>query len=58
MQLNSLTVADWQARRLRFSLRCAAVAAGGSFGFSLLATSALDPCADHRYERLAAPESD
>jgi hypothetical protein len=42
MQLNSLTVADWQARRLRFSLRCAAVAAGGSFGFSLLATSALD----------------
>jgi hypothetical protein len=43
MQLNSPSIADWQARRLKFSLRCAAVAALGSAGFSLIATQQLDP---------------
>lgn len=42
MQPNNLSVTDWQARRLRFSLQCAAVAASGSFGFSLLVTNQLD----------------
>ncbi len=42
MQTNSLSMAAWQARRLKFSLRCALGAMLGGLAFSLIATHQLN----------------